>query len=162
MVSAYTALVLDSVATSTTESANATFAVSITETNPIITVEQAVALFVASVTESVAIAEASLATLIMTITESMAATDSTTVGTYYIQFIEEIAALSDSNQTITSYRVNRSETMAITSTESGRNLWEVIDDTQGVTWQNISNPQTPGWTAINNTETPGWTPISTR
>jgi hypothetical protein len=97
----------------------------------------------------------------MTITETMAATDSTTVGTYYTEFLAESAVISDDPQAATGYGVSRAETMAITSTESGRNLWEVIDDTQGVTWQNISNPQTPVWTDVNNTETPGWTAIST-
>jgi hypothetical protein len=91
----------------------------------------------------------------------MAATDSTTVGTYYTEFLTEIAAIADNPQAITGYGVSRTETMAITSTESGRNLWEVIDDTETANWQNISNPQTPGWSAVTNTETPNWTTIST-
>jgi len=61
----------------------------------------------------------------------------------------------------TGYNVSRTETAAITSTETGRNLWEVIDNTETANWQNISNPQTPGWSDISNTETPNWTTIST-
>jgi hypothetical protein len=119
-------------------------------------------LFVADITESITVAEVALATLIMTITESMSALDSTTVGTFYTEFLDEFASIGDSPTAITGYGVNRTETMAITSTESGRNLWEVIDDTETANWQNISNPQTPGWAAVDNTESPGWTQISTQ
>ena len=91
----------------------------------------------------------------------MAATDSTTVGTYYTEFLYESTAISDSNTALTGYHVAVSDTMAITSTETGRNLWEVIDDSQTPSWQNIGNTQTPGWTAITNTETPNWTAIPT-
>ena len=92
----------------------------------------------------------------------MAIADSTTVGTYYSEFIAELAAIIDNPVAATTYRLNRTETAAITETNGGRFLWEIIDDTQGVTWQNISNPQTPGWVDVNNTETPGWTVISTQ
>jgi hypothetical protein len=98
----------------------------------------------------------------MSIEEAMGITDGTTVGTYYTEFLSESAAIDDSLTAITGYGVNRTETMAITSTESGRNLWEIIDDTEVANWQNISNPQTPGWADVSNTETPGWTDISTR
>jgi hypothetical protein len=110
----------------------------------------------------VAIAEQQLATLIMAINESMSALDSTTVGTYYIEFIAELAAIIDNPVAATTYPVSRSETAAITETNSGRYLWEIIDDTQSVTWQNISNPQTPGWSDVDTEETPGWTLISTQ
>jgi hypothetical protein len=98
----------------------------------------------------------------MTITEAMNATDGTTVGTYYTEFLEELAVIADDPQAATNYNVSRSESAVITSTESGRNLWEVIDDTETANWQNISNPQTPGWADVSNTETPGWTVISTQ
>jgi len=92
----------------------------------------------------------------------MATSDATTVGTYYTEFIAELAAIADNPQAATAYNVSRAESAVITSTENGRNLWEVIDDTETANWQNISNPQTPGWTAVSNTETPGWTVISTQ
>ena len=76
--------------------------------------------------------------------------------------LDESVAITDINTGGANYQLSRTETMAITETNGGRFLWEIIDDTQGVTWQNISNPQTPGWTDINNTETPGWTVISTQ
>ena len=91
----------------------------------------------------------------------MATSDLTTVGTYYTEFIAELAAITDNPQAITTYNESVSDTAVITQTNNGRFLWEIIDDTQGVTWQNISNPQTPGWADVNNTEVPGWTVIST-
>jgi len=60
------------------------------------------------------------------------------------------------------YVVSRAEAMALTQTNGGRFLWEIIDDTQGVSWQNINNPQTPGWSGIDNANSPGWTQISTQ
>jgi hypothetical protein len=159
---AYTTIVSDSVATSTTESATANFPVSITETNPIVSVESAVATFLGSVTESMAISEQQLFTWLASIIETMATSDAQTVGTYYTEFIAELAAIADNPQAATAYNVSRAESAVITSTENGRNLWEVIDDTETANWQNISNPQTPGWADVSNTETPGWTVISTQ
>jgi hypothetical protein len=41
--------------------------------------------------------------------------------------------------------------MAITSSESVRKTWEIIDDTQDANWQNIGNTQNAGWTNIATT-----------
>jgi hypothetical protein len=159
---AYTATVSDSLETNTTESATANFPVSITETNPISTVEEAVATFLGSVTESMAISEQQLFVWLADLIETMATSDAQTVGTYYTEFIAELAAIADNPQAATAYNVSTSDTMVITDTNSGRNLWEVIDDTEIANWQNISNPQTPGWGAVDTTESPGWTQISTQ
>jgi hypothetical protein len=97
----------------------------------------------------------------MTIMESMAAADAQTIGTYYTQDVNESVVLTISEAGSAGYKVNCSETAAITETNGGRFLWEIIDDTQGVTWQNISNPQTPNWTAVDDTETANWTTIPT-
>jgi hypothetical protein len=159
---AYTTIVTDSIATLTTESVQVDYTASVTETNPIVSVEEAVATFVASVTESISISEQQLFSWLASIIETMATSDATTVGTYYQEFIAELAAIADNPQAATGYNVSRSETAVITSTETGRNLWEVIDDTETANWQNISNPQSPGWADVSNTESPGWTDISTR
>ena len=92
----------------------------------------------------------------------MVIADSTTVGTYYQEFIAELAAIIDNPVAATTYPVSRSETAVITETNGGRFLWEIIDDTEVANWQNISNPQTPGWAAVDTTESPGWTVISTQ
>jgi hypothetical protein len=76
--------------------------------------------------------------------------------------LDESVAITDTNDGGANYQVSQTETMAITEINGGRYLWEIIDDTQGVTWQNISNPQTPGWGAVDTTESPGWTVISTQ
>jgi hypothetical protein len=125
-------------------------------------VETAVATFLGNISESIAIAEAQVAVLIMTITETMATSDSTTVGTYYQEFLAELVAIIDNPQATTAYNVNTSDTMVLTDSNSGRILWEIIDDTEVANWQNISNPQTPGWGAVDTTESPGWTVISTQ
>jgi hypothetical protein len=109
-----------------------------------------------------AISEQQLFTWLAEIIETMATSDATTVGTYYTEFIAELAAIADNPQAATAYNVSTSDTMVITDTNSGRNLWEVIDDTESANWQNISNPQTPGWGAVDTTESPGWTQISTQ
>jgi hypothetical protein len=108
------------------------------------------------------IAEEQLCAWLATVIETMAITQSQTVGTYYTEIIAEIASIIDNPVAGVGYKASRTETMAITETNSGRFLWEIIDDTQDVTWQNINNPQTPGWTDVDNTETPGWTLISTQ
>jgi hypothetical protein len=159
---AYTTIVSDSVVTSTAESVQVDYTASVTETNPIVTVEQAVATFLGNITESMAISEQQLFNWLASIVETMVTSDVTTGGTYYQEFITELAAITETNGGGANYRLSRSETMAITETNNGRFLWEIIDDTQGVTWQNISNPQTPGWSDVDDTETPGWTQISTQ
>ena len=75
--------------------------------------------------------------------------------------MDEAVALTINEAGSAGYKVSRSETMAITETNNGRFLWEVIDDTQGVSWQNISNPQTPNWTVVTDVETANWTTIPT-
>jgi hypothetical protein len=100
--------------------------------------------------------------LIMTITETMAAVDSLTVGTYYQEFLTESAVITDINGGAANYNLGVSDTMTLTETNGGRYLWEIIDDTEVANWQNISNPQTPGWAAVDTTELPGWTQISTQ
>jgi hypothetical protein len=75
--------------------------------------------------------------------------------------VDESAALTVVDGGVANYRVSCSETAAITETNGGRFLWEIIDDTQGVTWQNISNPQTPNWTVVTDVETANWTTIPT-
>jgi len=82
-------------------------------------------------------------------------------GTYYTLSVSETAAIADALSAITGYNVSCTETAAITSTETGRNLWVIIDDSQTANWQNIANSQTPGWTVINDAETANWSTIST-
>jgi hypothetical protein len=127
-----------------------------------VSVEEVVATFLGNISESIAIAEAQVAVLIMTIVESMAIEEGTTVGTFYQEFLTESAVIVETNGGIANYNLSVSDTMALTEINGGRYLWEIIDDTQGVNWQNISNPQTPGWGAVDTTESPGWTVISTQ
>jgi hypothetical protein len=74
------------------------------------------------------------------------------VAATFAKFLDElIGAATSTESAATTYVSTVTDTMAITSSESVRKTWEIIDDTQDANWQNIGNTQTAGWTNITTT-----------
>jgi hypothetical protein len=63
----------------------------------------------------------------------------------------ENATIAAQIAAITNYGVSRTETAAITESQTVRYFWEIIDDTQTANWQNINNVQSSGWTPVPTT-----------
>jgi hypothetical protein len=78
----------------------------------------------------------------------MAIAESQSAPVSFVTSRTETAAIADVLQAATSYNVSTSDTMAVTSTETSRLLWELIDDSQTPNWQNIDNTDTPSWALI--------------
>ena len=78
----------------------------------------------------------------------MAVADTTTAQMGYTEAVSDTAGIIDTLNIGTAYQLSCAETMALTETNGGRNLWEIVDDTQDGNWQNINNSQTPGWSVL--------------
>jgi hypothetical protein len=111
-------------------------------------VATAVALFLGDVAESIAVAEAQVVALLLTINEAMAVADTIAAQTDYTEAISDTAGVIDVLNSASAYQLARAETMTLTETNGGRNLWENVDDTQDANWQNINTSQTPGWSVL--------------
>ena len=118
------------------------------DTAGITDVATAVTLFLGNISESIAIAEAQVALLLLTINESMAAADTIAAQTDYTEVVPDTAGIVDTLNSATVYQLSCAETMTLAETNNGRKLWEIIDDTQDANWQNINNTQTPGWSVL--------------
>jgi hypothetical protein len=120
----------------------------VSDTVGITDVATAVALFLGDVAESIAVAEAQVVALLLTINEAMAVADTIAAQTDYTEAISDTAGVIDVLNSASAYQLARAETMTLTETNGGRNLWENVDDTQDANWQNINTSQTPGWSVL--------------
>jgi len=110
-ITSYNVSVTDTQTITDNEAAQTSYNESVEDSLGIVSVEEAVATFLGNISESIEIAEAQVAVLIMTIVESMAIEEGTTVGTYYQEFLTETAGIAEVNGGAANYNLSASDTM---------------------------------------------------
>lgn len=126
--------VSDSQVITDAEAAQTSYNESVPESLSIADVETAVARSWATSLSRLLLQKHRWLVLIMTITETMAIAEGTTVGTYYQEFLRESATITDTNGGAANYQVSRTETATISETNGGRYLWKLLM-TENANWQ---------------------------
>jgi hypothetical protein len=87
--------------------------------------------------------------------------DDAAANAAFVALVEENAAAVDAFIASAVLLASVSERVGAVDAIIGRLLWEIINDSQGVSWQNVNTSETTNWQVINTADGTQWQVINT-